>query len=308
MKENNLIISTYYLEFINNLDKLLWELLYSENGYTNLSGKDAVVGADKIMERFEFEANKLKKDTEFDNADLIIEEKKSEFIEIVKKHYQKQAVFWANNVYENLLDNCLLNATLHKENPDMADKIYNRALSSVSWICEVNNFSENEKNTLLDILNREFKNALSSKDSDYIPTLKAEKSDPKLFLELRDFALKDEEKFISIDFRQYESNLNDDDIKYLSKIKNDLKTFKKISVRDELFLINSAMNMLKLKSFEDKYKFIKEVDDDINVFLFKNKKIEEKDKLELVKRRMQLFKDYKNPEEISSYYKSLISS
>lgn len=308
MKENNLVISTYYLEFINNLDKLLWELLYSETGYTNLKGKDAVIEADKILQRFDFEANKLKKEVDFDNADLIIEEKKLEFIEIVKKHYQKQTVFWANNVYENLLDNCLLNATLHKDNSDMADRIYNRALSGVSWICEVNNFSDKEKSMLLDILNTEFKNAMNSKDSDYIPAIKAEKSNPKLFLELRDCALKDEDKFLAVDFKQYESDLNDDDIKYLSKIKNDMKTFKKISAKDDIFLINSAINILKLKSFEDKYKFIKEVDDDINIFLFKNKKIEEKDKLELIKRRMQLFKDYKNPEEISLYYKNLISS
>ena len=308
MEENNLVISVYYLEFINNLDKLLWELLYSDNGYINLTSKEAIVEAQKIVERFDFEANKLRKDVDFDKADLIIEEKREEFVEIVKNHYQKQAVIWANDIYENMLDNCLLNVTLHKNNTEMVDKIYNRALSSASWISEVNHFSAEDKKTLFDVLNREFKDAVNSKDDDYIPSTKAEKSDPKLFIELRDYILPQEDKFMSVDFEKLDNSLIDDDIKYLNKIKNDLKTFKRTAIKDEILLVNCAVNLLKLKTFEDKYKFIKEVDGDINVFLFKNKKIEEKDKVEIIKRRIQLFKDYKNPDEISSYYKNLITS
>jgi len=308
MEENNIVISTCYLEFINNLDNLLWELLYSQSGYMNLKSKEAVIEANKILERFDFEANKLKKDVDFEKADEIIEEKREEFIEIVKNHYQKQAVIWANDIYENLLDNCLLNVTLHKNNPDMVDKIYNRALSGVSWISEVNKFSAEDKKILSDILNKEFKNALNSKDSDFVPLLKAEKSDPKLFVELRELVLKDENKFVSADFEKFSSNLAQDDILFLNKIKNDLKTFKRTSAKDDILMINSAINLLKLRNFEDKYKFIKEVDGDINIFLSKNKSIDEKDKIEIIKRRLQLFKDYKNPEEVSSYYKNLIIS
>ena len=307
MKENNLVASIYYLEFINKLDKLLWELLYSENGYINLSSKEAVVEADKVIERFDFEANKLRKDVDFDKADLIIDEKRAEFASIVKEHYQKQAVVWANDIYENMLDNSLLNVTLHKNNPNMVDKIYNRALSSAGWISEVNKFSEEDKKALFDILNKEFKSAINSKDSDYLPSMKADKSDPKLFLELREQILKNDIEFVSTNFEKFTSNLTDDDIRYLNKAKNDLKTFKKMSVKDEVLLINSAINILKLKTFEEKYKFIKEVDGDLSFFLFRNKSINEKDKIEIIKRRMYLFRDYINPEETSSYFKNLIA-
>ena len=308
MEENNLVVSIYYLEFINNLDKLLWELLYSNDGYINLTSKQAILEADKVIERFDFEANKLRKEVDFEKADLIIEEKRDELTKIVKDHYKKQAVIWANDIYENMLDNCLLNVTLYKTNPDMVDKIYNRTLSAAGWISEINKFSNEDKQTLIDVLNKEFKNALNSKDVDYLPNLKAEKSDPKLFVELRELILTDENKFISTDFNRFNTELIEDDIKYLNKIKNDLNTFKKVAIKDDVFLVNSAITLLKLKTFEDKYKFIKEVDGDITLFLFKNKAITEKDKVEIIKRRMQLFKDYKNPEEISLYYKNLISS
>ena len=308
MEENNLVVSIYYLEFINNLDKLLWELLYSNDGYINLTSKQAIVEADKVIEKFDFEANKLRKEVDFEKADLIIEEKREELTKIVKEHYKKQAVIWANDIYENMLDNCLLNVTLYKTNPEMVDKIYNRTLSAAGWISEVNKFSNEDKQTLIDVLNKEFKSAINSKDIDYLPNLKAEKSDPKLFIELRELILTNEDEFISTEFERFDSNLIEDDIKYFNKIKNDMKTFKKTAIKDDVFLINSALNMLKLKTFDEKYKFIKEVDGDITLFLFKNKAIAEKDKIEIIKRRMQLFKDYKYSEEISLYYKNLISS
>jgi len=308
MEENNYVLSIYYLEFINNLDNLFWELLYSSTGYMNLSLKEAVVEADKIIERFDFEANKLKQNVDFEKADLIIDEKRNELIGLVKEHYKKEAIAWANDIYEKTVDNCLLNVTLYKHNPDMADKIYNRALSTAGWISEINKFSNEDKKILFNALNDDFKKAITSKDNDFIPKIKPDKSDPKLFLELRELILKNEEEFISKDFDKFEDSLILEDINCLKKLQNDLKTFKKTSVKDEMLLLNSSINLLKMKTFEEKYNFLKEVDGDIALFLYKNKTIEEKDKVEIIKRRMLLFRDYKNPNEISLYYKELISS
>ena len=85
---NNLAKNIKKVEFINNLDNLINELLYSKNnGYINLSSKEAVDGAIEVIEQFDNEVLKLCDEVDFENLDEIIQEKKNELIYQIKKHY-----------------------------------------------------------------------------------------------------------------------------------------------------------------------------------------------------------------------------
>ena len=56
--QDNIIKSIQYVELINNIASILNDLLYSpEYGYTNLSGKDAVLNYDVVVEKFDNEDN-----------------------------------------------------------------------------------------------------------------------------------------------------------------------------------------------------------------------------------------------------------
>ncbi len=303
MEINSVLKSTSYLEFINELDNLVYELLYSDNGgYITLSSKQAVVEAKNIVEKFVYEAQKLRKKVNFENVDSIIKDKKNELVEQIEKHYKKEALEWADNVYNDMMENCLMGVSINKENKENTDKLYNRGLCAISWIKDVKNLDDEQQKELVDKFNSDFFDNLYSNDEDYIPNKAPIQSNLMLFLQIRALILEDENRFLELDLNQFSSDLNQNDIVYFNNIKKDFLSYKKTYHKDEQTLINSAIEILNLRNNEDKYSFIHQINDDFLLFLQDNKKMEEKDKISLIKRRINLFNDK------SKYYKKLLTS
>lgn len=307
MNKSDLLTTVSYLEFVNSVDNLVFDLLYSsKDGYTGLLSKNAVMSAKDYLDKFNHEAEKFKKNTDFDSADKVIEEKRSNLIMQMKKHYDTQILCWADEVYQNLLENCFLQASVFKSDKNLCDKIYAKILSCISWICNVHNYSDDKMSRMISINIDKFNKALNSDDKDYIPKASVQKTNPSFYLELRNLILKDKNKFLSVDFNSLDEKLNNDDIQQFNRIKRDIQTSKVNSIKDDILLINSAIDVLKIKKDEDKYNFIKLIRNDFSNF--NDEKLDEEGKIEIVKRRMQLFKNSLNNDAVSDYFKSKITS
>lgn len=304
MNKNNIVVSTSYLELINNIDSLIYELLFDENsGYTNLNSKDAVLSASKILDKFDWEVTKLTKENNFTSLKDVIKEKRNELISFIKNYYDKELENWSSEVFEKLLDNLLFSVCINKNNPEKIKEISYKAYCAINWQAEIQYFSKDKKEKLIANFNSKLEKAYLSKDEDFIPKINPEKTDINLFLKTRD-------DFIKKDLSEIEiknQNLTKEDASYFLRLINDFKSYKKFEARDEILLVNSAISIMKLKTNEEKYDFIKEVDGDITVFLAKNKRIDEKDKIELIKRRIKLFEESFGKNTTNSYFKKLLT-
>ena len=309
MNNENLLTSISYLEFINNIDNLVFDLLYSPSGgFTGLSSKSAVLGAQGYLDKFNHEAEKIKSQVDFNNAEKIIEDKKDDLIKQIKKHYNTQVVAWADEVYQNMIENCFLQASVFRDDKDAQDKIYAKILSCVSWMANIHNLSDDEMSKIIKINLDKFYRALNSNDSDFIPKVSAQKTNPNCYLEIRDLILKDKDKFLTIDFNSLNDKLDASDIQKFNRIKNDIQTSKINPIKDDILLINSAIDVLKIKNNDEKYNFIKLVENDFYNSDVQTDKLDENKKIELIKRRMKLFKNSLNNDSISEYFKSRITS
>ncbi len=305
---NNLAKNIKKVEFINNLDNLINELMYSKNnGYINLSSKEAVDGAIEVIEQFDNEVLKLCDEVDFENLDEIIQEKKNELIYQIKKHYYSQVTIWANEVYENIINNALLSISVNKTNKSYIDKIYNRGLCAISWYCGVINLNKKEQTNLIKDFNEQITKALNSKDSDFIQQELKTKTNSKYFLELRKLILNDEDKFLSLKLDTTDK-LSKEDIVYFKKIQTELNTYKKNFIKDTIILINSAIESLNLKDENKTVDFIKQVENDFRYYISQNSKLEFENQIELIKKRMQIFQEFNLKNQKGNYFKKLINS
>ena len=101
MNIQDIINTTSYVEIVNKLDNLINDLLYSkDSGYINLTSKDALDNAQKVIDKFNYETDKISKDSVVDNIGSILSSKKEELIAEVRKHYEKEIRNWAYNIFE----------------------------------------------------------------------------------------------------------------------------------------------------------------------------------------------------------------
>ena len=267
---NNLAKSIRNVEFINNLDNLINELLYSkEKGYVNLTSKEAIDEAMNVIEEFDNDVLKLCDDVDIKNLDEIIQEKKNELIYQIKKHYYSQVAIWADEVYKNIITNTTLAISINKANKTYTDKVYNRGLCAISWYCGMMNIDKKEQTNLIKNYNEKIIKALNSKDSDYIQQETKTKTNPKYFLELRNLILSNEEKFLNLKL-DTNNKLSKEDITYFKKIQSELNTYKKNYIKDTIMLINSGIECLKLKNEEQIVEFIKQVENDFRYYISQN--------------------------------------
>ena len=292
----NLIESTQYIETINKLDNLINSLLYSQDdGFINQSSKEAILNANKVVEKFNFEADKIAHENSFSNIDEILKEKKDELINLINKHCSKQIYIWVDEVFNNMVDNCILKACVNYQNKKFPDEIYNRILSALDWVSSIKKYSGEEKNKILKSLNQRFNKALNSKDSDFLEKPNPLRSDYGLFFKLRNLVTDDIQKFLEIDFSEYKLKLTQQDINYFLKLQGRMQQ-NKTSVTDEINLVNCAIELLDIKNDSDKYCFISQIQDDLNTIKDETEDI----KIEKIKRRMELFKNK------DDYYKKLL--
>ena len=292
----NIINSVGFVEVINKIDNLINELLYSENsGFINLTSKDALDNSQKVLEKFNFEADKILKESSFSSLSEIINEKKEELLYQIQKHCTKEVQIWVDEVFNNMVDNCLLNISINVDNKELLEKNKNRIFSAIDWLSKIKNYSREEKNKLISSLNNKLKKALNSKDIDFVEKDNPYNSDFKLYFDLRNLITTNTKKFSELDFNDFKLKLSAKDILYFQKIQTRLNS-NKTSVLDEIKLVDYAIKSLNLTDENKKYELINNIQDDFN--LIKDNNYQEM--IEKVKNRIEKFRNEQD------YYKKLL--
>ncbi|MBR1617481.1 hypothetical protein IJ670_04950, partial [bacterium] len=273
-----------YLEFINSIDETSNNLLYSKtDGYILKTSKEAIENYSKIKQKFKEKISNLTQIYGINVATEVINEKTQEFYSVVDEHYFRQIKTWAREVFDKTIDNCAFKISSFKNNQQMVIREFQVAKNAIEWI---NDFINVDKKSLIQETKAKLNNALKSKDIDFISKQNPEKSDISLFLKLREMILKDTNAFVKIDFSQYTEKLNLKDIGYLSKMQMKLKSGLFYEVKDEIELIDAAIEYLK-KDETEQYNFICAINED---FISSNQMTEE-DKIKIVKKRLDKFKN-----------------
>ncbi len=297
------------LEFINNLDDIFYNLLYSsQNGYINLHSKSAVNDFENYIEKFDWEVSKISDKINSSNIAQIINSKKKEFIAELEKHYEEEVQIWAQEVFDNFIQNILFSAGLNKTNTKYIDMLYERILSAINWLGDFRKFENEDKNILLEKINQEFNDSLRASFSDFMPKQRPNKTNPATFLKALKIYRENFEEFLLIDFQNNFHDISQEDLAYLNILKSKAMSSEKNIKDDEIDLINCALLMLNLKSDNLKYRFIKELLKDFDNFTMQNKKITEDDKISLTKRRLELFKDSLSSKQEYRYFKKKLIS
>lgn len=297
MELSNIITSTKFFEFINNLDDLILDILYNpENGFVNLTSKNAIIEAENRVRYFDESANKIIEEAKLDNVQNIVEEKRNYLINTIKKHCDKQTLIWCDEIYHNCIDNCKTIIAINRDDKETVDKNIQKVLFIINWISNIKNLSEGEKNNLYNQFKKELNETIKANKFE-IPNNKINSNEQiylKLFFEIRN------KDFINTDLDSYANDLTKEDLNYFKQIQASLSTYKINSVIDEINLAESAILLLNLKTDKEKYDFIKEIINDFTMCKIENKKITQEDKITAVKNRILKFKNSLN------YFKDLI--
>ncbi len=294
MQTKQVIENICYIDTINKLDNLINELLYSQDeGYINMTSSNAVKNAQNTINKFNYESDKIIKESNITISSDLIKIKKNELTEAVKKHCSKEVITWAQEVFEESCENLLLKLSINRDDIENSQKIYCDMHNLINWISEVENYSEEEKSAILKEIDLKIQKILNSKDEDYTPKASPEDSDENIFMELFDSIISG--KFEDIDLNNYKLKLSKNDTAYFQNLQNRLK-INKTSVMDEIYLVNYALESANIKNNSDKCKFIKEVADDFSQI--KNNSTD--DKTKTIKRRIELFKNKEG------YFKKLL--
>ena len=153
---NSIIESANFFEFANSLDDLILEILYDSNkGYINTISKEAITQAQDKINYFDENTFKLIEEYKISNAENLIKEKRETLLSVIRKHYQEQALIWCDEIYRNCIENCKTLIAINRDNPEIADKNFQKALALINWISSIKNLNQKEQNILLDDFNRE---------------------------------------------------------------------------------------------------------------------------------------------------------
>ena len=135
MELSNIITSTKFFEFINNLDDLILDILYNpENGFVNLTSKNAIIEAENRIRSFDESANKIIEEAKLDNVQNIVEEKRNYLINTIKKHCDKQTLIWCDEIFHNCIDNCKTIIAINRDDKETVDKNIQKVLFIINWI------------------------------------------------------------------------------------------------------------------------------------------------------------------------------
>ncbi len=295
MNIQEILVTTNYVETINKFDNLINELLYSnDNGYINFTSKDALDNAQKVIDKFNYESDKISKESKIDNVDSIIASKRDELITEVKRHYEKEIRNWAYSTFDDAINNCILKASIYSDDKEKINSITGNILGNVCWISAIYDFAEEEKQNILNNINKRLDFAIKSHDADYIEKPAPNISDCETYLKIRDLIKTNLNQFLNLDLGQFKFKLSSKDVAYLNRLKNLLKTNQNTAV-DEINLIDYSVELSGIKETENRYNLISEIQDDI----LSIENDTEQEKVKIIKRRIAIFKDK------DSYYKKL---
>ena len=141
MENKKILDNISYLDFINKINSVSNELLYSQSGYCLLKSDEAVKSKDFVIEKFYFEANKIKNSLNFSDINNYIDLKAKDFVQIVKKHYNFELLVWAQDVFEQLSQNYLFELSINKEK---LKEIYSGLMNLILWLGNIKKLSNDE--------------------------------------------------------------------------------------------------------------------------------------------------------------------
>ncbi len=299
----NALNSVACVEFVNKIDSLANELLFSQNGFIYLKSKNAFISRQFFIDKFLYEANKLKNELNFSDSNNYIATVKKRFEVILNKHCSSQFYIWAYDVFDEFVENSLFSLSLNKKNVDF---IRLKLSNALDWFASVVKLNDDKKTIIKKQIENKLSSTLNSSDMDYYPKQIEDITNPNDFIKIWELICDDISNVANIDLLSDEFKLSQDDVKYFQNFQNKLNGHKRTSLCDEIMLINTAIEYLKIADNADKYEFIKSLNNDFINHLEANKILNEEDKIKLVKRRISLFSDKKS--DTSNYYKKLISS
>jgi len=280
--------SVFFFEFLNKIDNLTHELLYAEkDGFYCLKNRDAIENAEIYLARFEDEFAKISAEFEIGDVDEIYSEKREDFLRKIDCHYNREFQNWIDNVYSESISNCLKEIEKVKEDRNLVLKYVKRAYLSIDWLCSIKKYDDNEKIEIIKKLKDDLREIFLQEEKEYSNEILA-KSDTVEYLKIRKLILDDFEKFMQFDFEQLKGKLTTKDINKISILRNGLNTTRKTLLLDEIKLIDSAIKILNLKNTNEQYEFINDIENDFSVYLAENKKINDEDKINIVKKRISI--------------------
>ncbi|MBR6298115.1 MAG: hypothetical protein IKR34_02605, partial [Candidatus Gastranaerophilales bacterium] len=212
---NSIIESANFFEFANSLDDLILEILYDSNkGYINTISKEAITQAQDKINYFDENTFKLIEEYKISNAENLIKEKRETLLSVIRKHYQEQALIWCDEIYRSCIENCKTLIAINRDNQEIVDKNFQKALALINWISNIKNLNQEEQNILLEGFNRELDEIIKSNKYDVLQN--RIKSDEKTFVELYE-KVKTEE-FLELNLLNYEEKLSKEDFEYFKQL------------------------------------------------------------------------------------------
>lgn len=283
----NYILSIGYIELINEIDDLINKLLYSsKEGYINLSSKKAICEANNYLKKFDNQICNLENKFSIENFKEIITKKRNHFKRKIEEKYIKELKVWAFQVFKKNLDNCLLKANIEKENSALYENYFLEGLQVIEWYGNLIHLSQKDCVQIKEKFKKEFINSINSKD-EFLTQTEIE-TEPKTYLTIRNNIINNEDLFLKTDFDDLNLKLNQNDRQYFKFVKNELKSYRKNKIKDEIIMINSLLNKYAIKN--DTYCLIKEIENDLIDFKKENKNIKDEDLIKLITRRIEIFK------------------
>ena len=117
MQSNDFLKTINYIDIVNKFDNLINELLYSKNsGFINLKAKNALSARENVLLNYSYEADKIAHNYNYLNIENLIKQKRSELIYQINKHLESELVNWAQEVFLETINNCILKISLNKDN------------------------------------------------------------------------------------------------------------------------------------------------------------------------------------------------
>jgi translation elongation factor EF-G len=301
----NLIKDVLNIEFLNKIDNIIFELLYSANsGYITLNSKKAVENGQKYIEKLEKEIEKISQKYDIKNLKNIITQKQNEYIVQIKKHWQEELNIWIDEEFEKLISNIVFYGELNKNNAKLRENYYLFGINSIKWYCSTMNLEDSKcKNLIENFIIRFNDNKKIQSDETNSPL--EIKTDYKTFISIWSALIDNKNTFADYDLNSYANKLAPNDIVYFKEIQKELLSENKYDVLCEKNMIYFALNKIESNNDREKYDFIKNTEHKLNS-LKKKKDYSEEEKLKIIRKNISLFKSLKNERYKKEFFESII--
>ena len=150
------------LNFSNSIDKWEQELLFSENGFYSLKGKDVENKAKEFYKELKtfvgLKISEMKlKNTKTLDIVLDIKEKKLNIIlEQMKKYEEEQLSLWETQVFEEGIQSSIKRALLYKDNEQIIISSLNNGISILRTMAEKEAWNSKTLNSKIQLFQAEF--------------------------------------------------------------------------------------------------------------------------------------------------------